>query len=386
MFYTYIYKDSNEKFIKMLLSLNDSQINLVESKLLMIKIDEKNRFEIFNLKNKLLTNFNFFSLNLTTLVELDVSNNPNLEFNIKVFKNFYKLKTLSVNDTKVYGSLKYLRNLKNLWNLSIHNTNIKPYFEFLHDETVIIIPKDDDFRDGFFVNDVIKKLRDLTCFCKNNYGYVFEMTLFSRTIDNKEKKSNGSVIFTWYWKMNNYNLFQNSKYLINYNEIWNEMRDNLDVNIDLLIEKNKNIFLLKENILGLNKLNNLNRLFFQVFNKNGPFSLWLYDVNYWEVKEFKHLLDYQQLYYQSLVSIDKNIVIYLFNEEQNLRNFMINKNLNFNEKFLLDISVLNCCRKFSTYNKSNDIFEDFNILKINEINYIEEISENSNIGNNLLCN
>lgn len=391
-------ENSNEKFMKIILSFNDSQFSLIGEQITDIEIDERNKFEIVNLKNNLLTTFNFFSLNLITLTELNISNNPSLEFDIKVFKSFYKLKILIINDTKVYGSLKHLRNLNNLWELSIHNTDVSPYFEFLQDDTLINIPKNDELREGFFINDVIKKLRDLTftysCCSIYNSRHIHEITLFSKTINRDKKINDGSIIYTWYWKANNYDLLQNSKHLINHDENWNvrhlnKMRDNLDINLNLLVEKNKNI-LLSEKFLFLDKLSNINRLFFQIFNDNGPFSLWLYDVIIWEkIKKFKPFLDYQQFYYQSLVNMNKNIMMCFFNGEQNLRNFISDKNLNFNENLLIiGKSILDRGRefpwKFLIYDKHNDIFEDFNVLKINEFNdtklykKIEESYENTN--------
>jgi len=82
--------------------------------LINVEIDRYNRLERVYLHNNLLTSLNIKNLNPLILTELNISKNYDLKINIEVFEKFINLKKLYINDTKLFGSLKYLNNLLKL--------------------------------------------------------------------------------------------------------------------------------------------------------------------------------------------------------------------------------------------------------------------------------
>lgn len=109
-------------------------IDLNGKELINIEIDIYNKLERINLHNNLLKSINIQALNKLTLTYLNISKNYDLKIDIVAFKEFTNLIKLYINDTKSYGSLKHLKYLNKLRNLSIRNTDIDQCLEFLSND------------------------------------------------------------------------------------------------------------------------------------------------------------------------------------------------------------------------------------------------------------
>ncbi|WNE41387.1 MAG: hypothetical protein AM1032_000127 [Mycoplasmataceae bacterium] len=100
-----------------------------------IVISENSKLESISIQfsNKIegLNNIYYFYNLIFKLEILNLSNNENLFFNLCEIKDLINLKSLFVNNTKCFGTLRSLLNLNKLRRLAVHNTNIIPSFEYL---------------------------------------------------------------------------------------------------------------------------------------------------------------------------------------------------------------------------------------------------------------
>lgn len=300
-----------------------------------------------NIYNIIPINLNLDNFNPIILTALDISNNYRFKFNIKYFEKFFNLEILFIHNTEIYGSLKYLKKLNNLKTISLYNVDIQPYFEFLSDKVRIctfFYNYKKSIKD-VFINNVIEKLRD---------------KIFVNKLDFSQESfaKNAWTIEIKKFKNNNCQLVKNSNLLIELEEI----RDNLDINLNIL-----NILELRErkNYCQFNSFFTNNELFFLLFSKYGIFSRWLY-------AQIKFLKNYQKLYYQVLVSMKKEV--YLFENFDQLLNFHNDKGINANNDHNFSLGIKDENNKFLIYNLNKKKFEDFNVLKFNDIStkFIEE--------------
>ena len=274
-------------------------ISLDGKELINVEIDRYNRLERVYLHNNLLTSLNIKNLNPLILTELNISKNYDLKINIEVFEKFINLKKLYINDTKLFGSLKYLNNLLKLKWLKVHNTNIDPYFEFLPDDLNIFVDVSfsRDNLESFFISSVIEKIK----FNISLIQYSSSSLLSEKDLYNKKLFSNHIKVSKW--KINNNKLVNNSKYLI---------------------KNEKNISNIKSKV--------------------------------------DFLEDYQKLYYQALSSMKKKII--LFENYSDLIKFSNVKNEEFYKENLL--GLVDKDGIVSIYNKREGVFEEFNVMVINE--------------------
>ncbi|WNE41667.1 MAG: hypothetical protein AD073_000001 [Mycoplasmataceae bacterium] len=274
-------------------------ISLDGKELINVEIDKYNRLERVYLHNNLLTSLNIKNLNPLILTELNISKNYDLKINIEVFEKFINLKKLYINDTKLFGSLKYLNNLLKLKWLKVHNTNIDPYFELLPDDLNIFVDVSfsRDNLESFFISSVIEKIK----FNISLVQYSSSSLLSEKDLYNRKFFSNHIKVSKW--KINNNKLVNNSKYLI---------------------KNEKNISNIKSKV--------------------------------------DFLEDYQKLYYQSLISMKKKII--LFENYSYLIKFSSLKNEEFYKENLL--GLVDKDDIISIYNKREGVFEEFNVMVINE--------------------
>ena len=143
------------------------------NKLTEIIIPFLNKIESIDVRDNEISSFNFNFLNPETLKALYVYNNNILETNIRVFRKLINLEDLDIGCENYYlmrgkrnrffGSLEYLKDLKELKFLDISNTNVDRGLEYLSESLK-------DFTYNFFENYDLK-VKEVEKILKNQVGF-----------------------------------------------------------------------------------------------------------------------------------------------------------------------------------------------------------------------
>lgn len=131
-------------------------LTLIRTKIEEVNISKHSKIRFLSLiSNQYLRNINFIQLlNPNLLTHLEISNNS-LNLNTSMFANFINLKELIINDSNCSGSLLEFRNLNDLKEINILNTDIIPSFEYLNSFVQIQIEKYENLDNSKKINNFL---------------------------------------------------------------------------------------------------------------------------------------------------------------------------------------------------------------------------------------
>ncbi|WNE41369.1 MAG: hypothetical protein AM1032_000109 [Mycoplasmataceae bacterium] len=239
-------------------------LHLFESLIKKIIIPKNNQLEqIVIIDNSELEDFDLENLSHEIVLKIYIIGNPKLKLNLEDFSKFVNLNYLQITDSNCDGSLFSLRNLINLSDLRIYNTQIIPSYEYLNNETIISFPFNEDFMEKNNLNN--KFLININKKINNDYKFSLKIKDFKKT---------------------NSKLFKNAEFVIEY-DFLKEFPSYLDECFYFLNQASLAFYVLKKKRIKdqnynnslfekINSSLNKNKLLINaIFNPSQSFNYWL---------------------------------------------------------------------------------------------------------------